>query len=149
MAQRAISRRRKDGDKGSDARGKGRGGKEFTQEEELFRQSNNREQIQKKLIKLTAPILEQYGQIAFEELISRLETTIQEFNTEVGTLFTEMVDQSKEDFGRLKSLMEQGEEPEAEAETDGLDLSEMSEYEKRLEAMDQDKPASSGAGQEA
>ena len=109
MAQRAISRRKKDGDKGSDARGKGRGGKEFTQEEELFRQSNNREQIQKKLIKLTAPILEQYGQIAFEELISRLETTIQEFNTEVGTLFTEMVDQSKEDFGRLKSLMEQEE----------------------------------------
>ena len=149
MAQRAISRRRKDGDKGSDARGKGRGGKEFTQEEELFRQSNNREQIQKKLIKLTAPILDQYGQIAFEELISRLETTIQEFNAEVGTLFTEMVDQSKEDFGRLKSLMEQGEEPETEAETGELDLSEMSEYEKRLEAMDQEKPESSGGGHEA
>ncbi len=108
MAQRAISRRKKVGDKGSDAKGKGRGGKDFTQEEELFRQSNNRELIQKKLIKLTAPILDQYGQIAFEELISRLETTIQEFNTEVGTLFTEMVDQWKEDFGRLKSLMEQG-----------------------------------------
>lgn len=149
MAQRAISRRKKVGDKGSDAKGKGRGGKDFTQEEELFRQSNNREQIQKKLIKLTAPILDQYGQVAFEELISRLETTIQEFNTEVGTLFTEMVDQSKEDFGRLKSLLEQGEEPEAEAETDGLDLSEMSEYEKRLEEMDQEKPESSGGGQEA
>lgn len=147
MAKSSGSRRKKD--KGSDAKGKGRGGKDFTQEEELFRQSGNQEQIQKKLIKLTAPILEQYGQVAFEELINRLETTIQEFNAEVGTLFTEMVDQSKEDFGRLKSLMEQGEEPVAEPDAGRMDEPEMSEFEKRLEAMDQDKPESSGAGQEA
>lgn len=149
MANRTVSRRKRDTDKGSEAKGKGRGGKEFTQEEELFRQTGNQEQIQKKLIKLSAPILEQYGQVAFEELINRLETTIQEFNAEVGTLFTEMVDQSKEDYGRLKSLIDQGEEPVAEPETGRMDESEMSEYEKRLEAMEQGKSESSSAAEEA
>ncbi len=149
MANRTVSRRKRDADKGSEAKGKGRGGKEFTQEEELFRQTGNQEQIQKKLIKLSAPILEQYGQVAFEELINRLETTIQEFNAEVGTLFTEMVDQSKEDYGRLKSLMDQGEEPVAEPETGRMDESEMSEYERRLETMDQGKSESSRPAEEA
>lgn len=150
MANRTVSRRKKDTGKGAEAKGKGRGGKEFTQEEEMFRQTSNQELIQKKLIKLSAPILEQYGQIAFEELINRLETTIQEFNAEVGTLFNEMVDQSKEDYGRLKSLMEQGEEPEAEPETGRMDEeSEMSDFERRLEAMEQGKSESSGASEEA
>ncbi len=149
MANRTVARRKKGTAKGSEAKGKGRGGKEFTQEEEMFRQTSNQEQIQKKLIKLSAPILEQYGQIAFEELINRLETTIQEFNAEVGTLFIELVDQSKEDYGRLKSLMEQGEEPEAEPETGRIDESELSEFERRLEAMDQGKSESSDAGKEA
>ncbi len=149
MANRTVSRRKKDAGKGAEAKGKGRGGKEFTQEEEMFRQTSNQEQIQKKLVKLSAPILEQYGQIAFEELIKRLETTIQEFNAEVGTLFTEMVDQSKEDYGRLKSLMEQSEEPVEEPDSGRIDDTEMSDFEKRLEEMDQGQSESTGTGEEA
>ena len=149
MANRTVARRKKGTTKGSEAKGKGRGGKEFTQEEEMFRQTSNQEQIQKKLIKLSAPILEQYGQIAFEELINRLETTIQEFNAEVGTLFTELVDQSKEAYGRLKSLMDQKEAPEEEPEPGVVDDAELSEFEKRLEAMEQGKSESTGAGKEA
>ena len=137
MANRTVSRRKKDTDKGPAGKAKGRGVKEFTQEEELFRQTSNQEIIQKKLIKLSAPILEQYGQIAFEELINRLETTIQEFNEEVGTLFTGMVDQSKEAYGRLKSLMDQKEAPEEEPEPGVVEDAGLSEFEKRLEAMEQ------------
>jgi len=148
MAKRTVSRK-KSGDKPSDTKGRGRSAKDFSQEEEASRQESNREIIQKKLIKLTSPILDQYGQIAFEELISRLETVIQEYNEEVQSLFTEMKDQSKDDMGRLKSLMVQEEEPEAEAEADQPDLSGMSEFERRLEAMEGDSKSSAGSDQES
>ena len=139
MVKRAGSRQKKTEGKTSETKGRGRAGKELSQEEETNRQISNQEIIQKKLTKLTSAILEQFGQIAFEELISRLETTIQEFNEEVKSLFTEMVDQSKDDLGRLKSLMVQGEEDEDETEPDVADEAGLSEFERRLEAMDKEK----------
>ncbi len=148
MVKRSGSRRKKTDGNTSDTKGRGRAGKELSQEEESNRQTSNQEIIQKKLTKLTSAILEQFGQIAFEELIGRLETTIQEFNEEVKSLFTEMVDQSKDDLGRLKSLMVQGEEDEDEPEPDVTDEAGLSEFERRLEAMDKDK-SSAGPDQES
>ncbi len=148
MAKRAVSRK-KTVNKPSDAKGRGRTGKEFSQEEEAQRQESNREIIHKKLVKLTSQILDQYGQIAFEEIISRLESVIQEFNEEVQSLFTEMKDQSEDDLGRLKSLMVQGEEPEKEPEADLPEMPGMSEFERRLEAMEQEPKVSTGPGKES
>ncbi len=148
MVKRGGARQKKSEGKASDTKGRGRAGKEMSQEEEANRQISNQEIIQKKLNKLTSPILDQFGQIAFEELISRLETTIQEFNEEVKSLFTEMVDQSKDDLGRLKSLMVQGEESDDESEPDVADEAGLSEFERRLEAMEKDK-SSVGPDQES
>ena len=91
----------------------------------------NREIMEQKLSGLAAPVLEKYGTPAFDELITRLETTIEEFNAEVSNLFANMVNQSREDHARMKSMLhpEQGDEKEDALENDD----NLSEIEKRLE----------------
>lgn len=100
---------------------------------------SNKEIVQQKLEELTSPILEQYGTPAFDEIMARLETTVREFNDEVGTLFKEMVDRSHEDHQRMKSLLS-GEEPDDEKQEDDQEnKANMSEFEKRLEEEERKK----------
>lgn len=99
---------------------------------------NNREIAYQKLEELTAPILEKYGVPAFDELMNRLESVIKDFTAEVSTLFKEMVNRSREDHERLKSLLveeEGAEEQQEELENEA----KMSEFEKRLEQMEKKK----------
>ncbi|MEE9162226.1 MAG: hypothetical protein V3U35_04555 [Candidatus Neomarinimicrobiota bacterium] len=100
---------------------------------------NNREVMDQKLRQLTTPVLDKYGMPAFDELIERLEGTIEDFNVEVKSLFEDMVHQSREHHARMKSMLapEEGDET-SEAHAMGNEES-MSEYEKRLENMDQEK----------
>lgn len=102
----------------------------------------NHDVVRERLQELSMPILERYGKSAFDELLTRLETTIEEFTNEFETLFNEMIDQSRDDYRRLQSLLtpddttdavEEAPQPEATA------MDEMSEFERRLEEMEQDK----------
>lgn len=96
----------------------------------------NREIMEQKLSGLAAPVLEKYGTPAFDELMTRLETTIEDFNAEVSNLFADMVNQSREDHARMKSMLnpEHGDEQEEALKNDD----NMSEIEKRLEHRDRE-----------
>jgi hypothetical protein len=103
----------------------------------------NHDVVRERLQKLSLPVLERYGESAFDELLARLETTIEEFTTEFETLFTEMIDQSRDDYRRLQNLLAPEENTEAvdeEAQPDSS-MDNMSEFERKLEEMEQDKPA--------
>lgn len=93
--------------------------------------------IVRRLVELTEPIMEQYGQAAFDEVMTRMEATIQDFTQEVRTLFTEMVHQSREEHERLKAMLVQDEAVEEGDVIEEEQDTEMSEFEKRLENMDQ------------
>ncbi len=96
----------------------------------------NREIMEQKLSALAAPVLENYGTPAFDELITRLETTIEEFNAEVSHLFADMVNQSREDHARMKSMLNPEDSGEQEEALENDD--DMSEIEKRLENRDRE-----------
>ena len=104
--------------------------------------ANSKELVGEKLTKLTIPILEKYGFLAFEEVITRLEITIKEFNEEVGSLFGEMVNHSRENYGRLKLLLDQDAEPEEPTDDESVDDFGMSELERRLETVEREGKSS-------
>ena len=121
------------------ARGKKQGKGTSRMKEKELEPQNNKEIVQQKLEELTSPILEQYGTPAFDEIMARLETTVREFNDEVGTLFKEMVDRSHEDHVRMKSLLS-GEETDDEQQKDEQENeANMSEFERRLEEEERKK----------
>ena len=107
----------------------------------------NREVMEQKLNGLAAPVLEKYGMPAFDELMTRLETTIEEFNAEVSTLFADLVTQSREDHARMKSMLspeDGGEEENGGKKEEVLgDVENMSEVEKRLEMRDREAESKS------
>lgn len=102
---------------------------------ELTPQEANRALVIRRIEELTLPILEKYGEPAFEEILGRLNRVIDEYTAEVQHLFTGLVDQAKEDHGRLRGLLDrdEGGTETAEAEAPPEDR-DMSEIERRLES---------------
>ncbi len=129
--------------KSTGSRAKGRSKKPDNQVEETLQPLNNQEVIRKKLEELTAPILDKYGVPAFDEIMNRLETTVKEFTEEVNTLFSEMVNRSREDHERLKSLLTEDEGDEGEQDEKPENDEEISEFEKRLERMEKQNSSKS------
>ena len=129
--------------KSTGSRAKGRSKKSDNQAEETPQLQNNREVIRQKLEELTAPILDKYGMPAFDEVMNRLETTVKEFTEEVNTLFSEMVNRSREDHERMKSLLTEEECDEGEQVEKLENDKEISEFEKRLERMDKENASKS------
>lgn len=104
----------------------------------------NHDVVRERLQELSMPILDKYGESAFDELLARLETTIEEFTTEFETLFSEMIDQSRDDYRRLQSLLTPDDATDAsdespKPETPAMD--EMSDFERKLEEMEQEQTA--------
>ena len=90
-----------------------------------------------KLNDLMDGISDSYGTVLMDELISRLERTVSEFNDEVGSLMGKLKENSKRRDELLENIKSGGvdeaeklpaEEPEPEKE--------MSAWEKRLEALE-------------
>ncbi len=131
--------------KSTGSRAKERSKRPVNQAEETLQPQNSREVIRQKLEELTAPILDRYGMPAFNEVMNRLETTVKEFTEEVNTLFSEMVDRSREDHERMKSLLtdEEGNEEEQDEKLENDE--EISEFEKRLERMEKEDASKSNA----
>ncbi|MCF7808683.1 MAG: hypothetical protein K9M49_07905 [Candidatus Marinimicrobia bacterium] len=86
--------------------------------------------LQENMTSLMNGIDANYGQILMDELMKRLEQTVSEFNEEVKIMLNKLQDKAKEaeipDFDAAKS-----ESTEIDLESSGL-----SEFEKRLEALD-------------
>lgn len=127
------------------SKAKGRAKQAATQAEPTPQPQNNREIVYQKLEEQTAPILEKYGVPAFDELLNRLESTIKEFNEEVGSLFTEMVDQSREEHERMKSLLSEEGCEGGEQEEKLENVENMSEFEKKLERIEKVKASEASA----
>jgi|GEM_PF-5665416 len=142
MANRASGRSSTKA-KSTGSRTKGRSNKPASKAEETPQPLNNQEVVRQKLEELTAPILEKYGVPAFDEIMNRLETTVKEFTEEVNTLFSEMVNRSREDHERLKSLLTEDEGDEGEQDEKPENDEEMSEFEKRLERMEKENSSKS------
>jgi len=98
--------------------------------------SKGKELLNDSVTEMASPVLEKYGIPALDELFLRIDVAINEFKEEVDSLFTEMVDQSREDHGRLKSLLGKDEQAEEEPSEEVAPAPELSEIERRLEGLE-------------
>ena len=97
--------------------------------------------LQTKLDDLLDGINASYGQSLLDELMSRLEATIDDFNKEVDTLM-DSLKKSSEEKEKLIQLIKAGKTPKADAEGESTEDKpetdedrELSEWEKRLEGI--------------
>ena len=97
-----------------------------------------------KLDDLLAGINASYGQVLLDELVTRLQRTLNDFNEEVEGIMGELKDSSERRSQIIHDLMEGKELSQQDSSTGeeepksdgGVDTSEMSEWEKRLEGME-------------
>ena len=82
-----------------------------------------------------------YGEELFNELVTRLERTINDFNDEISVLTEEVKGNSEKRAEIIHTLMEGQDMPQTETtadevqETSNLDSEILSEWEKRLEGL--------------
>ena len=97
--------------------------------------------LNEKLDNLLSGINQSYGQVLLDELVTRLQRTLADFNEEVQEIMGDLKDSSERRNQIIHELME-GKEVAQEAKVDsgsdivddsGPDTSEMSEWERRLE----------------
>lgn len=97
--------------------------------------------LNEKLDNLLSGINQSYGQVLLDELVTRLQRTLADFNEEVQEIMGDLKDSSERRNQIIHELME-GKEVAQVAEGDsgsdivddsGPDTSEMSEWERRLE----------------
>lgn len=147
MAERIAKRSRKS----ATTRGRGSNGsaKASAEKDGLSIAERNRAAVTVKLEELTLPILEKYGQAAFDELMARLEITLDEFTQEVSHLFTGMVAQAKDDHDKLRGLLDRDNSVEGDENTRPVMPGDenMSDLERRLEtdALQQADQSAEGA----
>ena len=108
-----------------------------------FENKDGRESyLLEKLDDLLSGLNNTYGQVLLDELVTRLQRTLEDFNEEVEGIMGELKDSSDRRNQIMHDLMEGKDAPPPSSgdnadpiESPGLDTSEMSEWEKRLEGM--------------
>ena len=99
--------------------------------------------LSEKLDDLLGGINASYGQVLLDELVTRLQRTLNDFNEEVEGIMGELKDSSDRRSQIILDLMEGNELSKQDSSTGEVesnedteqDTSEMSEWEKRLEGM--------------
>ena len=99
--------------------------------------------LSEKLDDLLGGINASYGQVLLDELVTRLQRTLNDFNEEVEGIMGELKDSSDRRSQIIHDLMEGNELSKQDSSTGEVesnedteqDTSEMSEWEKRLEGM--------------
>ena len=99
--------------------------------------------LNEKLDNLLSGMDNVYGQVLLDELIIRLQRTLEDFNEEIESIVGGLKDSSERRNQIIHDLMEGNESVPVEdasddqmsSDTSGLDTSEMSAWEKRLEGM--------------
>ena len=96
--------------------------------------------LNEKLDNLHSGINNTYGQVLLDELVTRLQRTLDDFNEEVQEIVGDLKESSDRRNQIIHDLMEGKEATQLEdvpaaksSDTSGLDTSEMSEWERRLE----------------
>ena len=96
--------------------------------------------LNEKLDNLLSGINNTYGQALLDELVTRLQRTLDDFNEEVQEIVGDLKDSSDRRNQIIHDLMEGKEATQSENDSapkgddsSGLDTSEMSEWERRLE----------------
>jgi len=96
--------------------------------------------LSEKLDDLLDGINDSYGTVLMDELISRLEKTVSEFNDEVNNLMEQLRASSEKKEQLLEKInkneLTEVEEIEKTEEESEEETEELSEWEKRLEALD-------------
>ena len=100
-----------------------------------------KEFLMAKINELTDGVAPGYGEEFLEELMRRLEKTVVDFNEEVTSLIDVLKSQSIERNKRLKDLIEHGDQVETKSVSSEKSAAEteMSDWEKRLEAQGDSK----------
>ena len=95
--------------------------------------------LNEKLDNLLLGINASYGQVLLDELVTRLQRTLSDFNEEVGGIMGDLKESSDRRNQIIHDLMEGNETASGSAPSDGGETpaggAEMSEWEKRLESM--------------
>ena len=99
--------------------------------------------LNEKLDNLLSGMDNVYGQVLLDELIIRLQRTLEDFNEEIESIVGGLKDSSERRNQIIHDLMEGNEsvpiedasDDQMSSDTSGLDTSEMSAWEKRLEGM--------------
>jgi hypothetical protein len=95
--------------------------------------------LNEKLDNLLSGINASYGQFLLDELVTRLQRTLADFNEEVEGIMGDLKDSSDRRNLIIHDLMEGNETSSGSAPSDGGETpaggAEMSEWEKRLESM--------------
>ena len=95
--------------------------------------------LNEKLDNLLSGINASYGQVLLDELVTRLQRTLADFNEEVEEIMGGLKDSSDRRNQIIHDLMEGNETASGSASSDvgdtPVDGAEMSEWEKRLEGM--------------
>ena len=95
--------------------------------------------LNEKLDNLLSGINASYGQVLFDELVTRLQRTLADFNEEVGGIMGDLKESSDRRNQIIHDLMEGNETASGSAPSDGGETpaggAEISEWEKRLESM--------------
>jgi len=95
--------------------------------------------LNEKLDNLLSGINASYGQVLLDELVTRLQRTLADFNEEVGGIMGDLKESSDRRNQIIHDLMEGKESSSGAALSDGGETpsggAELSEWEKRLEGM--------------
>jgi len=95
--------------------------------------------LNEKLDNLLSGINASYGQVLLDELVTRLQRTLADFNEEVGGIMGDLKESSDRRNQIIHDLMEGNETVSGSAPSDGGETpaggAEISEWEKRLESM--------------
>ncbi len=101
---------------------------------DLKNEKGRQDYLQEKMDDLLDGINGSYGRELLEELISRLETTINDFNEEVKDLMDQLKDNTEKKEKLLHDIIA-GELDISELESPEEETHEMSDWERRLESL--------------
>ena len=97
---------------------------------ELDTPDGRKKYLSEKLDNLLDGINDSYGKMLLEELISRLETTIKDFNDEIVALCSQLSEKERE----RQHVIDMMKSEDSNSESDGL----ATEWEKKLEEIEKD-----------
>ncbi len=103
---------------------------------DLQNEKGRQDYLSSKLDDLLDGINESYGRELLNELISRLATTISDFNEEISELMDHLKDNSDKKEQLLHNIMVHEQDEDASTDNpEGQPSREISDWEKRLEAL--------------
>ena len=105
-----------------------------TQDDEL-----QKSYIIKQFESILDKIGEGYGEPLQNELIRRMEKTIEEFHNDITDLISQLQDQREKRQNTLKNMLEGDDQSQLETKSSPAEEKEMSSYERRIEEKDSSK----------